>query len=314
MGATKMTEEINNSVDSELCRDDNFPYWHTPEEHSVFASIDRKKENNQVVHFQNTGDSKIFEEIFTTRVPTLQIWARRYSYLMDCRDKIVAKEDMFGELSKYFTKAVYTYKKQKGSFNTCLFTYLLNCVRNLQISKRAKKRLPKGMDANAMTNFILSLDHSYNDKDGDNKNTLGDIVSGQMKQNDNVVDQINFNETLDVISNGDSNIKGFLRKLGDGNTLSSLLKECKMVKGSIKIGKKQFNYLKDTVKYKRIVSDLIKKATNNEDAFSIVEYHVGGACRLYYTMEMHKTDDSNYILKIIRKLRRDKRTILSRLQ
>ena len=93
--------------------------WYTPEERSVFAQIDREQENRDVDAFQKNHNEKLFEKIYKIRIPTLQIWARKTHYLMD------SKDDMFGELSSCFAKAVSTYKKKKGSFNTWLFIFLL---------------------------------------------------------------------------------------------------------------------------------------------------------------------------------------------
>jgi len=304
---SKSNKNINDTDDQEGKQYDTLP-WYTAEERSVFIAIDRDQENKDIDCFQRTKDMVLFEKIYKARIPTLQIWARRYQYLMD------SKEDMFGELSYFFTKAVLTYKINRGSsFNTCLFTYLINCIRNLQIGRRAKKRLPDGVDPNSMSKFMLSLDYNYDGKDG-SENTLRDILANKMSSKETVVEKMGMDETVNILSNGNPQIVGWLKKLGEGSTITALIKECKTRNGNIYISHSQAKKLRSGRKQKKVVMALIKSKTDIHDDFSVVDYCVLKQDSLHYTIEMRKTKEADLILKTIRKLRKEKRNIMDRIE
>lgn len=278
-------------------------YWYTAEEKSVFAKINRKQEDKDVDTFQKTRDASLFEKIYEARIPTLQIWARRYQYLT------YSKEDMFGEFCLCFTKAILTYQKKKGyAFNTYLFRLLINCAQNLQTGRRAKKRLPIGVDPNAMGRAVLSLDYSYDGKDG-SENTLKDIIANKMASEDKIIDNMITDETLNTLSGKDLTIKGFLKKLSDGNTIASLIKEYKTKRGKIKISKMQAKRLNG----KKAVSKLIKRNIPIREDFMVLDYSVSNLNKLYYTIRLKKTDASDLVMRTIRRLRKDKQDILSQI-
>ena len=279
--------------------------WHLPE-NSKFVEIDRKQEDANVILFQKTKDRTIFEKLYQDRIPTLQFWARRHYYLTD------SKENMFGELRYCFMKAVLKYQKNRGSFNTCLFTFILNYIRNLKTGKKAKKRKPEGADPESMNNFVLSLDYSYGNDDGEGM-SLGDILSDKIEDRRSAADQIHLEETLDILSNRNGFVKKFLKALSAGNTLGNVLKASKIKRGSIKIKKNAFNLLKKKKKSKKIVTDLIKENMKTETQFSVVSYKIHAPNMLNYTIEMKKTKESDLILRAIRKLRRNKESILERI-
>ena len=279
--------------------------WYLPED-GKFIKIDREQEDKDVIRYQKTGDREIFERLYQNRIPSLQIWARRHHYLTD------SKENMFGELRFYFMKAVLKFKKNRGSFNTCLFTFLLNCIRNLKTGKKAKKRKPEGADPNSMNNFVLSLDYSYGNVDEGDGRSLKDILSDKMEDRRGTVDQIYLEETMNVLSNKNHIIKKFLRGLSDGNTLGNMIKTFKTKKGIIKISRKQFKNL-SSKKSKKTVIGLIKDHNNIEDKFSLIGYSVHAPNILNYTIEMQKTKESDLIIKTVRKLRRNKESILERI-
>jgi DNA-directed RNA polymerase specialized sigma24 family protein len=312
---------VNNSEDVvlEISEDgikhkDGFPYWHTPEEHKVFTEIDRKQENKDVIAYQKSKDNVLFEKIYAIRIPTLQVWSRRYHYLMDNRDRNVAQEDMFGELSLCFIKAVYTYNKAKGAFNTWLFYILINCVRNLVTGKKAKKRLPEGLDPKTFNNLVLSLDHAYfRNKENGNENSLKDFLPDHNIEKHNTIDKLNMKETLNILSAGNPIIKGFLKRLGDGDTLATVLKAYRTVNGEIKLDKSLIGKLNNGRKCNRIVSDLIKNKAKINDDFTVIDYYIDGN-ELCYTIEKKKTPESNLILKTIRKLKKDKVMLLEKIR
>ena len=100
---------------------------------SKFVKIDRDQENRDVIEYQETKDPSILEKIYTRRVPTLQIWARKHGYLINDPD------DMFGEMVGHLLEAIDKYDPEKGTFNTLLFTSLINAVRNIFTRKKQKK-------------------------------------------------------------------------------------------------------------------------------------------------------------------------------
>lgn len=290
------------NVDLSDEKHDNSFSWYTDAERSSFASIDREQENKDIICFQKTKDNKLFEKIYNNRIPTLQIWARRHQYLMD------SQEDMFGELCLYFVKAVFTYDSKRGSFNTCLFTYLLNCIRNLQIGKRAKKRIPIGIDPNSLQKFILSLDYNYDGKDG-SENTLKDVLANSLSTKDSASDKMSMDETVKILSNGNRQIVGWLKKLGEDGTIASVIKECNVRKGKINIGRSHANQLNKKRLQKRVVAALIKKKTNIQDSFSVINYTLTNPGKLLYTIEMKKTQEADFIMKTIRKIRKDEKNL-----
>jgi len=295
-------EEHNvNKIDKSFYK----PNW-TAEEKSAFAPIDRKQENKDVMLFQETGDKEAFERVYQNRVPTLKVWAKRYYYLMDSAD------DMFGELTFYFAKAAKTYKGNKGSFNTWLYTILQNCVRNIRNSKKAKKRRPLGSDPNSISNFTLSLDYDYNTKGG-NESTLKDLLSEELGEEGGVLEKMHMEETIKILSNEDPMVRGLLRKLGNGDTISSIVRDLKTKSGKVKISKDQANRLSTKRKCNRIVTDIIKE--NSEiQKFELVNYEITPSNKLHYTVELHKTPEADEVMKTIRTLRRDKSRFMSMIQ
>lgn len=276
-------------------------------DYSTFVKIDRNHEDKLVEAFQKCGDINVFEEIYSARIPSLQIWARKYRYLME------SQEDMFGELSLYFTKAVYKYKKDRGSFNTCLYTFFLNCIRNLRMGKLAKKRKSINSDPNSISNLTLSLDYNYNSKDGSGS-TLKDVIANKLKNESDVDKNIRLEETMNILSKHHPEIKGFLRRLSDGYTLSALLKECKTKNGRIKISRSEAKRLDTKRRKNKIVLEIIKDKTDYNKGFQVVNYEVVNSNKLNYTIELKKTKESDLILKTIRKLRKDKDLLLSRME
>jgi DNA-directed RNA polymerase specialized sigma24 family protein len=275
---------------------------------STFVDVDRKQENKDIVEYQKTGDRELFEKIYKIRVPTLQNWARKYRYLMD------SQEDLFSEFNICFTRAVATYKKGKGSFNTWLFSLLQNYVRNLQTSRRAKKRLPKGMNPDAICKFIFSLDYYYG-KDDDSENTLKDVLANKYNSEDKAINNIIYEETVSKMSNNNPVVKGFLHKLSFGNTVTSLLKQYRTKTGNINIDKDIFKDI-DSASEKDIVSEIIRKNNDNDSDFMIVDYdisHKDSHNNLKYTIEMKKTKETDMVIKALRRIKRDRESLISKM-
>lgn len=272
-----------------------------------FVNIDRKQENADVAKFQRTNDIKLLETIYHRRVPSLQIWARRYSYLLNDFD------DMYEELTFHFIKAVHGYNPRKGtSFNTFLFTTFLNCVRNIRSGQCAKKRRPKEAEESDTTNFMLSLDYNYSKKDG-SESTLKEVIADELSSDDRVMDRICLEETIDVLAHEDPNIKGFLRKLSSGNTIAALLKEAKTKTGKVQVSRSMAKRLDTKRRCNRIVSDLIRDKKKIDDDFELLEYEIVSPCRIQYTIEMSKTEESDDIMRTVRNIRRDRERLLATL-
>lgn len=264
---------------------------------SNFVDIDRDKENKDIIKYQRTKNKLIFEEIYKNRIQTLQIWARKYKYLMDD-----SADDMFSALTTYFIKAVDGYKIKKGSFNTYLYTLLINGIRNMVINKKAIKRKPWGSDVNTLSNYTLSLDYRY-----DNNNTLKDIIEDKIDKHD-LAGKMKLKEVINVLSKDDISVRDFLTKLSRGETLSTVLRERKIRKGTIRINKAKAKLLKREKKHKKIVGDLIKE--NIRGAFVILDYKIRLPNRLHYVIEMRKSKEANFVLKNIRKWRQDKQNLM----
>lgn len=299
-----MSKEIVHNDDG--IQDGDFSQEYTAQEKSTFVEINRDQEDDAVDQYQKNGDERLFEKIYMARIPTLQIWTRKYYYLLG------NKEDMYGEFCVCFARAVQTFKKGKGAFNTWLFTLLLNCARNFQTGRRAKKRLPKGINPNSMGSFMLSLDYSYDGKDG-TENTLKDILADKMSVDAEAIGKIIIDETADIMANHNPVVKGFLKRLSDGNTIASLVKEYKTRRGKINISESQIKRLHGKYKQKKIVTRLIRANTEIQDDFSLLDYTVSTPNNLYYTIEMKKTKEADLVMRTIRRLRKDKKNVLSRI-
>ena len=297
-------KQVNN-----LCKDEESINDFSFIKRKTFVDIDRKQENKDVTEYQKTRDEKLFEKIYKIRIPTLQIWARKYRYLMD------SQEDLFSEFSICFTKAVLTYKKGKGSFNTWLFSLLMNYVRNLQTSRMAKKRLPEGMNPNLMSKFMYSLDYAYG-HDEDSETTLKDVLASKYKSESSALDGIIYDETISKMSNNNSVVKGFLHKLSLGNTVSSLLKEYRTKTGNIRIDKNAFKHIKSSKEKEILVSDIIRDNYDINSEFMVIDYDISNKDdynNLSYTIEMKKTNETDTVIKALRRMKRDKDMIISKI-
>ena len=90
--------------------------------------IDREEENAAVEAFQKSGDMSILEDVYIKRIPTLKVWAVKNYY----PGLELTIDDFMEELSIVFVKAANKYNPEKGSFNTCLYTFLTNRIKNIK--------------------------------------------------------------------------------------------------------------------------------------------------------------------------------------
>lgn len=257
--------------------------------------IDRKEENKDVLKFQETGDLNVLEKIYLKRIPTIRSWANKHYYPgLD-----FSVDDLFSELSIVFVKAAEKYDGKRGDFNTCLFTFLLNRLRNIKSSKHAKKRMSDEYEGPAV-GMILSLDYSYGNQD-EGELTLKDIIPDKEGQ-PSVFSNTYLEETLDLLSNKDPKLKEFLLKLGNGNSLVSLIKEYNTKVGRIKISPQEHKKIKS----KRNVSKILKDKNLFNEGFKVLGYRIKENNTLEYKVELSKNNETDYFLKQIRNIRNNK--------
>lgn len=185
--------------------------------------IDRDQENKDVAEFQKTGNKDLLEKVYLARIPTIKFWAKKHYY----PGLTLSEDDLFGELSIVFVKATKHYKITKGSFNTCLYTFFLNRLKNIKSSIHAKKRVSEEYNGPASA-MVLSIDYEYVDKSGAEV-SLKDVIPSK---DPNPYTLKSYDDILDLMSNGDVLVKNFLNKVGQGESISTLLKEVKIEHGS----------------------------------------------------------------------------------
>lgn len=258
-------------------------------------NIDRKRENELVCQYQKTKDDNILNEIYEARVPTLEFWAKKHFYNgLACSEK-----DLFNELTITFIKAVKGYKKNRGDFNTCLFTFLSNRLKNIKKSLHAKKRTSEIYDG-PRSGMVLSLDYSYMDDEEGNL-TLQDVLPDDLYEENSAPVSMNLEDTINVLSNGDDDLCEFFKNISEGRSISSLIKEYKIKKGNIK-----YNGSDDKNKIKKIIQDKLK-----ED-FILIDFKVENGS-LEYKVELKKEQKAEAIIKKIRELKRNKEYYLNKL-
>jgi len=255
--------------------------------------IDRDKEDADVEYFQKTGDLKVLEDVYKQRIPTIRFWANKHYY----PGLTFSVEDLFEDLSVVFVKAAEKYIRSRGAFNTCLYTFLDNRLKNIKNSRHAKKRLPEDYNGPAV-GMILSLDYSYNATDG-SEVTLKDVIPSSDSNDKDYI----LNDTLNVLSKDNDQFKEFLKKIGEGSSLVALMKEYKTRQGTLKITQEQANRFGNR-KCTKMVADLIKEHVN--DDFKLLGYEIEGTNRLKYEVELNKTKETDKFMKSLRELRKNK--------
>ena len=269
--------------------------------------VDRIEENKDVEKFQKTGDMQLLEKVYKNRIPTLKSWAAKHYY----PGLTISVEDLFSELSVVFVRAAQKYERKRGSFNTCLFTFLLNRIKNIKNSKHAKKRISEFYDG-PLSGMILSLDFPYSDKDG-TAITLKDVISNDdVEGKEPTLHNTHFEETLSILASNNLRLKKFLEKVSEGNSLTALIKEYKTQCGYIHITPYQAKKF-GKKKCSKVVKDLLrgKKAIDGE--FKLLNYAVEGSSRLKYAVELKKTEETDIIMRTIRELRKNREHYLAKL-
>ena len=222
-------------------------------------------------------------------------------------------DDFLEELSIVFVKAANKYNIEKGSFNTCLYTYLNNRIKNMKNSTHAKKRRPENYDG-PISGILLSLDHSYSNDKGGGETTLRDVLTKQESGDDTeVVRATNFQETVRLLSNGNDILKSVFIKLGQGSTLSSIIRDLKTRKGEMKVTSKELKSL-ESDNYDGLKDVIVKKLKISDQEFVVVDYRLVGANRISYSIEFKDTEEAKLIQKTIKDLRKNKEEYIRKIK
>lgn len=276
--------------------------WTTKEDKisKITVCIDRDQEDKAVVEFQKTGNLKVLEEVYKNRVPTLKSWAHKHYY----PGLTFSVDDLFEDLSVVFVKAAEKYKHVRGPFNNCLWSFIENRLKNIKNSRHAKKRLPEDYEGPAI-GMVLSLDYAYSTGEGAEV-TLKDIIpAASPTGTDYVMANTYMDETLNILSRNDPDFRAFLSKIGEGNSLVSLIREYKTRQGMIKLSPDQAKRF-GARKCSKMVSDLLKQKNIAEGDFKLLGYSVVGKGNLKYEIELKKTKETDIILRSLRELRKNK--------
>jgi hypothetical protein len=273
------------------------------------VNIDRKEENESVKRFQETGDMSILEDVYIKRIPTLKNWALKFYY----PGLELSIDDFMEELSIVFVKAANKYNIEKGSFNTCLYTYLNNRIKNMKNSTHAKKRRPENYDG-PISGILLSLDHTYSNDKGGSETTLRDVLTKQESNDDaEVVQKTNFHETVDLLSNGNDILQSVFIKLGEGSTLSSILRDFKTFRGDIRVTSKELKSL-ESDNYTSLKDIIVKKSDMDDKDFVVVDYRLVGKNKIAYAIEFKDTEEAKLIQKTIKDLRKNKEEYIRKIK
>lgn len=268
------------------------------QEHEEKFNIDRDQENKDVVEYQKTKDERILEKIYKARIPTLQFWAKQHYY----PGLMFSEKEMFDELHVTFMKAVHGYKKNRGSFNTCLFTFLLNRIKNIKNAKHAKKRTSDIYQGPA-NGLVLSLEYSYGTNEDEQEVTLKDMLAEDLYGENSAPITMNMEDTISVLANGNEDISEFLVQISEGRSIASIIREYKTRKGRLKI--KNVDKVTDN-----IVKSLIKEKIKEE--FTLIDYAVKSN-HVEYKIEMKKNEKAEMVLKKIREFKSNKDYYLGKL-
>lgn len=302
MAQTKQTEKAKPN-------NDNWMHSKEVEIAKEVVCIDRKDENAAVEHFQKTGDLRALESVYVNRIPTIRGWAHKHYY----PGLTFSVEDLFEDLSVVFVKAAEKYDKERGSFNTCLYTFLDHRLKNIKNAKHAKKRLPEEYKGPAVS-MVLSLDFQYNSNDG-TEVTLKDVIpANNPTETDYVLTDTYMEETLDVLARNNEKFRDFLKRVGEGNSLVSLIREYKTRNGYVRVNADQAKRF-SARKCNKMVSDLLKqKNVAKGTDFTLTGYKIEGTSRLRYEIELNKTQETDMIMRSLRELRKNKAIYKKRLE
>lgn len=270
-------------------------------------SIDRDLEDQQVAEYNRTKDEEIFNEIFRRRITTLRWWTHTHYY----KGLAPSINDFYAELVKAFAKAVRYYKKDKGSFNTCLYTFLDNRIKNMKSNQYAKKRTPLNFTGNP-SNIHVSLDVPINASESDD--TLKNLIADESFEN---MSEINLNEMLDVLAEGDEKTKFVLGKLIENGSVTQTIRDLNTIHGFLDCSQffdQKIEDIQKDIKYfcryghtknfeKRTLFSIIENEGYGE--FELKEVYMDGKT-ISYSIELKSTPESDLFKKKMRYFKKHK--------
>ena len=122
---------------------------------------------------------------------------------------------------------------------------------------------------------------------------------------------IKLNDTINYLSNGDELMKNVFVELSRGSTVISIIKDVKTRNGRLNLKPKQAEKFSRR-RCNRMVKLLIKERKRIKDDFVLVDYEVDSN-KLNYTIEMKKTEEADHILRTMRKIKKNKKIALSKI-
>lgn len=269
-------------------------------EHATIQ-IDRSQEDKDVLKFQQNGDMRLLEKLYNNRIPTLKVWATKNFY----PGLAISQDDLFEELSVVFVKAAQHFDKSRGNFNTCLFNFLLNRIKNMKNGMHAKKRVSETYEG-PRAGMVLSLDYAYNDKDGSDV-TLKDIIPDPEYDGKKTP----IEDTVEVLAGGNTVLRDFLYKVSHGESISNLLKEAKQKEGTFKINSSSIKKIKNGGK--KVIKELLKDHKVFDQEFEVVEYKLTDL-DLVFKVQLRKTKEYEMLSKAIRNFKKNKKQYISRIK
>lgn len=154
-------------------------------------TINRKKENEEVLEYQNTKSEALLAQIIERRLETLSYFAtKKYTNMIE--QHIGSLDDFKSELTKPLIYAINTFKTGGKDFNTVLYTCILNYIANLNKAYYARKRANQG---------VMSLDTPVNNMHNKEEAAYIDLIASNYRTYEYNQDN------LDIIALKMSNMK-----------------------------------------------------------------------------------------------------------
>ena len=293
-------DEVSVDIDARAKKCLSFTSQHI--ENTTEIVIDRDQEDADVLEYQKTGDMDLLTKLYRNRIPTLKAWSQKHFYPGLCS----SIDDLFSELSIVFVKAVENYKTRYGvAFNTCLFRFLLNRVKNIKSSVHAKKRKSDEYNGPA-SGMVLSLDYAYGDSDSELK--LQDVIASNRPED---IPSHGLDDLLTNWSGNNNAVKDFLYKVSSGESVTALIRDAKRKDGELHITPSQRRLLE-----KRRNKDMVKKMIIEQQCydqkFSVLDYELDNNS-VKYCVELRHTPESDLLTKTVKHLRENKEVLVSQL-
>lgn len=257
-------------------------------EKKVFKAVNRKREDELVRQYRETGDVSILDELFEIREPTLWVWARKFSYLENL-------DDMFGEFSVVWLNCVNKYEYEaeirpvrtkdgglvydengkiktvlkRTPFNTYLFTALRNRAWNILKKKHSKRNCDE--EGKPVSDTMKSLDFAYSDEGEDS--TMHDFLKGE--DGDSIVSPMQVEQIIDSVAGNDHEVRQAMETFVSRKHLRHLSSACKLACGELRINKQDRKTLLSGGDVGvELLKDLLCSTGRYPKGFKVVSYAV----------------------------------------